>query len=157
MNSNWQTIADAANGVQQNAQAAVPVVPNNGNPGGAYNMPAWMEPSSNLSYIQEYLNKPIVNSPGYNTGVVPPMPTVPQTQQVPPGRARLQQMGYTGPMPGSPEWRAARASGAHPIRDWMHSQNPEWEMGHPQLPQAPVMPHSGGIVPPMPYNRGNIY
>ena len=34
-----QQILSAITGLQENAQAAVPVIPNNGNPGGANNMP----------------------------------------------------------------------------------------------------------------------
>lgn len=34
-----QQILSAISGLQENAQAALPVIPNNGNPGGANNMP----------------------------------------------------------------------------------------------------------------------
>lgn len=58
--------------VQENAQAALPVIPNNGNPGGAYNMPqtaqvasagpnpndpmAWMQPPPAMTNIQQLLH-----------------------------------------------------------------------------------------------------
>jgi len=39
---------------------------------------------------------------------------------------RLTQMGYTGPMPGTSEFMAARQAGQHPIMDWRQSQHPQW-------------------------------
>ena len=33
-------------------------------------------------------------------------------------------MGYNGPMPGTPEFLAARAAGQHPVLDWFRSQRP---------------------------------
>lgn len=61
-----QQIAAATSNLQQNAQAALPVIPNNGNPGGAYNMqPArmgeptptgpdlsWLAPSPYMTNVQ---------------------------------------------------------------------------------------------------------
>ena len=61
----------AINGMQANTQAQLPVIPNNGNPGGAYNMAsaepataglpsnpnplAWMEPSEYMMNIKQLL------------------------------------------------------------------------------------------------------
>lgn len=55
------------NNMQENAQAAVPVVPNNGNPNGAHNMPAtvpnpmlqrypWLGPSTHMTNIRQRLD-----------------------------------------------------------------------------------------------------
>lgn len=67
-----QQILAALTTVQQDAQAAVPVIPNNGNPNGAYNMPSaqgqepaspagpdlsWLQPSQQMQGITELLNK----------------------------------------------------------------------------------------------------
>ena len=61
-----QQILSAITGMQENAQAAVPVIPNNGNPGGANNMPqmqaqapvkptgpdlSWLQPSAAMAGI----------------------------------------------------------------------------------------------------------
>lgn len=60
--------------IQENAQAALPVIPNNGNPGGVYNMPqlasaetpkqqqqndtlAWMNPSPYMENINQLLQR----------------------------------------------------------------------------------------------------
>jgi hypothetical protein len=63
----------AINGMQANTQSQLPVIPNNGNPGGAYNMAsadptnefpspqvnplAWMDPSPYMANVQEILAK----------------------------------------------------------------------------------------------------
>lgn len=67
-----QQILAALTNVQQDAQAAVPVIPNNGNPNGAYNMPSaqgqvpakpagpdlsWLQPSQHMAEITEALSK----------------------------------------------------------------------------------------------------
>lgn len=82
-----QELLQAITGMQQNAQAALPVIPNNGNPRGANNMPAsdvpsqslpqvpgadkypWLAPSDNMQLIRDMLNRPIAQA---NTGIVPP-------------------------------------------------------------------------------------
>lgn len=61
-----QQILSAITGMQENAQAALPVIPNNGNPGGAHNMPqmqgqepakpagpdlSWLQPSAAMQGI----------------------------------------------------------------------------------------------------------
>ena len=44
------------------------------------------------------------------------------------GRAqRLTALGYTGPLPGSPELMAARQAGQHPIIDWLRANRPNWQ------------------------------
>lgn len=65
-----QQILSAITGLQENAQAAVPVIPNNGNPGGANNMPqmqdqapvkptgpdlSWLQPSPAMQGMMQTL------------------------------------------------------------------------------------------------------
>lgn len=68
MASAQQMLASTGN-MQQNAQAAVPVIPNNGNPAGAYNMPqtgqtpptptgpdlSWLQPSTAMQEVNATL------------------------------------------------------------------------------------------------------
>lgn len=87
-----QELLTAINNIQPNAQAALPVLPNNGNPRGAYNMPprdtmegavarlpafqkdfSWLQPSQYMKNVQEMLNQ-------RRTGGVMQPQTVPQTQ-----------------------------------------------------------------------------
>lgn len=127
----YNEVLQSVLGMQQNAQAALPVIPNNGNPNGANNMPAaagapavagggggadkypWLQPSDSMNTLQRLLSRPIMQ-------------------------------GYQGPMPGTQEFRDARAAGEHPIMDYMRQQR--------QTAQPPVMPVHGngntGIVPP---------
>jgi hypothetical protein len=75
---------------------------------------------------------------------------------------RLTAAGYTGPMPGTPEFKAARAAGQTPIRDW-RAANPQAGGGNgrrprfgggalggmlPGAPSLPGVPRNTGIVPP---------
>ena len=62
--------------------------------------------------------QPPMQAPG---GVVPP-----QYQHQGPRQGQGMFAGYTGPMPGTPEFQQARADGQHPIMDWMRSQRPQW-------------------------------
>ena len=66
-----QQILSALTDMQRNAQASLPVIPNNGNPAGAYNMPhskegaasaapsgpdlSWLQPSSHMQNVQSRL------------------------------------------------------------------------------------------------------
>lgn len=66
-----QQILSALTDMQRNAQASLPVLPNNGNPAGAYNMPhskegaasaapsgpdlTWLQPSEHMLNVQEWL------------------------------------------------------------------------------------------------------
>ena len=76
---------------------------------------------------------------GQNGGIVPP--------QQPQGFGGfLQGRGYTGPMPGTPEFQQARASGQHPIMDWMRSQHPQWGMGQGFMPQGQGMGQPMGLA-----------
>lgn len=65
-----QQMLAATSDLQQNAQAALPVIPNNGNPGGAYNMPqngqapaakpagpdlSWLQPSEHMQTLNKTL------------------------------------------------------------------------------------------------------
>lgn len=68
MASAQEMLASASN-LQQDAQAALPVIPNNGNPGGAYNMPqngqspakppgpdlSWLQPSAHMQEVNNTL------------------------------------------------------------------------------------------------------
>jgi hypothetical protein len=165
-----QDILNTINNMQSNAQLNLPTIPNNGNPAGAnnmptntgvvppsipqngYNMPSWLNPSPNMDTVQQMLAQfqpPNTPAGGNNTGL-----------NNHPGWDRLQAMGYTGPMPGTPEFQAARAAGQHPILDWLHSQHPEWGIRQqaPTLPTgvmatnpaanqpSPVLPQSGGFM-----------
>ncbi len=80
----------------------------------------------------------IGNQGNPNTGVVPPNMPGPygQRPQMPQG-GWLQ--GYAGPMPGSPEFQAARAAGQHPLLDWFHSQHPNWQGPQGGLSQGSAM------------------
>lgn len=66
-----QQILSALTDMQRNAQASLPVIPNNGNPAGAYNMPqsqevaasaapsgpdlSWLQPSAHMQNVQNWL------------------------------------------------------------------------------------------------------
>lgn len=69
-----QKVMSGGAGVQQNAQAALPVIPNNGNPQGANNMPtasvmpdraaqfnapSWLAPSASMDLIHQMLTQPL--------------------------------------------------------------------------------------------------
>lgn len=142
-----QELLQAVLNMQQNAQAALPVIPNNGNPRGANNMPAgpasaapapaphdntpaWVRPSASMEQLQQILSQPI-------QGVAVGEPNGQQDHW----GGLLQ--GYTGPRPGTPEFQAARAAGQHPILDWLRQQNPDRFGGRPMLPRPagqPMMP-----------------
>lgn len=142
-----QEILQAVAGMQQNAQNNLPVVPNNGNPNGANNMPAgnpaaptgpidntpdWVKPSPSMDAFHQMLQQPIQRAnPMDNTdhwgGLL---------------------QGYAGPRPGSPEWQAARAAGQHPILDYIRSQH--------MANDTPVMPYNTGIVPPQYQNPAPV-
>lgn len=106
---NTHKILNAVTSMQQNAQAALPVIPNNGNPAGAYNMPPqgaqtqvqgqpqaqstyyypWLAPSPHMEGIQNQLSarQAMLNqmltqySPQPIAPQAPTIPTAPQ--QVP--------------------------------------------------------------------------
>lgn len=99
-----QEMLAAAGSVQQDAQASLPVIPNNGNPGGAYNMPqttqepakpagpdlSWLQPSkymeqvsSTIAEIQNNIDKKtagefLQQASGGATAQTPSMPVMPQ-------------------------------------------------------------------------------
>lgn len=62
--------------------------------------------------------------------------------------------GYTGPMPGTPEFKAARAAGGTPIRDYVQANRPaplaRHAMPGPMGPRSgPMAPNPNtGVVPP---------
>jgi hypothetical protein len=86
--------------VQQNAQAGVPVIPNNGNPRGANNMPgqptipqpqgnawgnrySWLAPSPSMNRVQQLLAQPLIQPP---TSPIPMTPDMPGANEgLPPG------------------------------------------------------------------------
>lgn len=128
----YQEVLQAITGMQQNAQASLPVIPNNGDPRGANNMPAataavmpsttgankfpWLNPSPSMDVLHQLLSRPLMQ-------------------------------GYQGPAPGTDEFRAARQAGETPIRDYLQEQR-----AAQGLPPRPVLPTPGngntGIVPP---------
>lgn len=71
--SSQQELMSAVQSMQANAQANLPVIPNNGNPNGAYNMPrtpptrtvptpkpaqfSWLEPSPAMQQLQETMQQ----------------------------------------------------------------------------------------------------
>lgn len=77
-------LLQAITGMQQNAQANLPVIPNNGNPQGANNMPAgstiptpatgnnlaWLQPSASMDYVKQLLSQPLHQ--GTTAAPVPP-------------------------------------------------------------------------------------
>lgn len=111
-----------AAGVQRNAQQALPVLPNNGNPQGAYNAPqslqpaipedrglpmyrrkdfSWMNPSASMRNIQQMLQQRMQG----NTGVVPPamsQPAVPVQGRPMPAMAMRRETEDYVPMPRGP-------------------------------------------------------
>lgn len=95
-----QELLAAMSNIQPDAQAGLPVIPNNGNPRGAYNMPprdaaeaavtrppavqkdfSWLQPSQYMKNIQEMLSqrKTGGNMPQMNTGTVQPSMPMLQT------------------------------------------------------------------------------
>lgn len=109
--ASMQELLSAVNGMQSNAQAALPVLPNNGNPAGAYNMPqsgggpaqpaprgpdlTWLQPSDSMQRMhamllqrRQYLDSRLaqINQqppvPPVNAPVLP-QPTVPQQPLTP--------------------------------------------------------------------------
>lgn len=71
------------------------------------------------------------------------------------GGGGLAALGYAGPMPGTDEFRAARAAGQRPILDWWRAQRaagvrpgPSWGQGE-GYPAPGVQPNGNtGVVPP---------
>lgn len=120
-------ILQGLTGMQQDAQANVPVIPRNGNPQGANNMPAAAQ-------------APVVPAAN-NYSWLNPSPFMDQVQQL---LARPIMAGYQGPTPGTQEFRDARAAGETPIRDYMQQQRAG--TGGPVLP----VPGNTGVVGPMP-------
>lgn len=59
----------------------------------------------------------------------------------------LTKMGYGGPMPGTPEFQAARAAGETPIRDWAQEHRGELMQNRPQFGHGGMM---GGMQPRQP-------
>lgn len=113
---NTHKILNAVTSMQQNAQAALPVIPNNGNPAGAYNMPPqgaqapvqpqaqspyyypWLAPSPHMEGIQNQLSarQAMLNQmlTQYSPQpIAPQAPAVPQ--QVPAVEPQPQQMVAT--------------------------------------------------------------
>lgn len=91
MASTQQMLASTRD-LQQNAQAALPVIPNNGNPAGAYNMPqstqvpakpagpdlSWLQPSAHMQSVNATLQ-----ALQQNIDMTKPPATVVQQPQAP--------------------------------------------------------------------------
>lgn len=105
--NNTQAVLAAMSRMQSNAQAALPVSPNNGNPGGAYNMPhggqqaqpaapsdpwPWLQPSPFMQSLQqdlasrsERLRQELSSTTVFSPQIAPavaPAPAVPAPSQV---------------------------------------------------------------------------
>lgn len=128
-----QEILSAVNSMQANAQAALPVLPNNGNPGGAHNMPqqngaapaaptgpdlSWLKPSPAMEQLrtsmatrQQFLDSRLANirqQPQLPV-VDEPAPLAPQQTQLPVLPMANPQMlsanpNVVLPMAGAPAW-----------------------------------------------------
>lgn len=154
-----QELLQAVTTMQANAQANLPVMPNNGNPRGAYNMPngiapidpgqnqdqqyfhSWMRPSKSMDMIQQMLSQPLQHS-------LNPDGTPMNQGNFP---------AYGGPPIGSPEWIAAKQAGQHPVRDW-YKDHPRLPVTGGGMPASTVMPQTGGNQPAnmvMPQTGGN--
>jgi hypothetical protein len=127
---NIQELLQAVLNMQSDAQGALPVIPNNGNPAGANNMPHtidappspvpvkdWSKGSPSMDNIRALLARPIQRGQW------------------------LTDQGYDGPMPGTQELQDARAAGEHPIAAWLRAQRGNVA---PVLP----MPANTGVVGP---------
>lgn len=105
-----QELLAAINNIQPDAQAALPVIPNNGNPRGAFNMPparnateeavarppasqkdfSWLQPSQYMRNVQDMLSQRRTGGNMQQT-TMPTMQTggqAPMQQQLPPVPAR---------------------------------------------------------------------
>lgn len=106
-----QEMLASTSSIQQNAQAALPVIPNNGNPAGAYNMPqadqtptkpsgpdlSWLQPSAHMQSVNatlQALQRNIDAARGQQqaatqTATAQPLPVIPQQAApavtIPPG------------------------------------------------------------------------
>ena len=93
-----QQLLQAIGSMQQNTQAALPVIPNNGNPRGANNMPsnpampaprpampggmpAWAEPSASMEIVRQLLAQPLQGPTAVSQPAMPlspaPLPALP--------------------------------------------------------------------------------
>lgn len=90
-----QQLLQAIGSMQQNTQASLPVIPNNGNPRGANNMPsnpimpsprpalpggmpAWAEPSASMEIVRQLLAQPLQGP------MAAPQPAIPTSPLQPP-------------------------------------------------------------------------
>lgn len=127
------------------------------------------------------IKRPMAPLPGgINPGAPRPMPTAPRTRPsgaapgAAPGAGLGNRMGgaltngalkgYTGPMPGTPEFKAARAAGETPIRDYLKANRPtpaaRPTMALPNRPLPGPMgprpgPMGGGNPGPLPPGMGS--
>lgn len=137
MYSTQQALQSAID-LQANAQAALPILPNNGNPAGANNMP----------FLKRQLGQPPMPTGGYDSsGIIPPhMRQQPGPQQPPAGRQN--------PMLDRYPWLKPTSSMDN-IRNWLSSrrgrfgqqQQPQQQL--PQLPHQPTVPGGGMISMPV--------
>lgn len=110
MASVQQMLASTGN-LQQNAQAALPVIPNNGNPAGAYNMPpteqtppkpagpdlSWLQPSMAMQEVNATLQALQKNIDATRQQVQMPAQVATQQQQM--QLPVIPQMNAYGPAP----------------------------------------------------------
>lgn len=117
----WQELISAVRSMQANAQANLPVIPNNGNPNGAYNTPrapqvavlerqrprhySWLDPSPAMQQLQDrmaqrqqYLDSALrqIRQPAQ------PMPTPLPAPQQPQPQPQPQQFPMTPALPPMP-------------------------------------------------------
>ena len=129
-----QQAMQSAIDLQANAQEALPILPNNGNPAGANNMP----------FMKRQLGQPPMPTGGYDgSGIIPPH----MRQQ--PGQPPA--AGRQNPMLERYPWLKPTSSMDN-IREWLSSRRGKFgqqpQQPQPQLPQLPHQPTipSGGII-----------
>lgn len=112
-------LLQAITGMQQNAQAALPVIPNNGNPQGANNMPAsaapaapaapsfsWLNPSPSMDLIQQMLAQPLIPAKTDNRMTTQPVPGAPAPMVPPKGGIIQPPNDIRGPVLPAPRGNA---------------------------------------------------
>lgn len=122
---NTQKVLDAMTSMQQNTQGALPAIPNNGNPAGAYNMPQqgtpqpaqqqqpqtqspyyypWLAPSEHMDSIRNQLTERQMRLSSMLEAYAPqPMaPQAPMPQQMMPQAPMMQQAPTQQPILQAP-------------------------------------------------------
>lgn len=112
-------------GLQTNAQQGLPVTPNNGNPGGAHNMP-WMQPSPYMAQIQQMLQQRWANGGSSMPSGLPPLP--------------VRQMQTGGGMQQEPLMVTKPLQIGGPVMPQTGGVLPPEQVGNPVLPARRGMP-----------------